>query len=278
MTVDASIGVSLFPQDAHSAQALLARADAAMYAAKRGGRGGFRFCTEARNQRRAEADRRSDALTSALSDSRIALLRLPVIATSVALPVADVLVGLQLLDDAGQATGRAVAVDELDPALAVAVSLKTLQLALDEADGDSRFGVAVAGECLEDEDAARRLQALLEDAGAFATRIALAMPWRRLEALSPIARERLARFRHVGVVLQLLGVDSEAPLPCCWRSTARRSQCFRRHRRGPCPARLWRDSYGPSGPPARPVQRSRQRKRRRHGTRWAGLRVWGYAP
>jgi diguanylate cyclase (GGDEF)-like protein len=46
VTVTASIGIAVFPQDGQDEEALLKRADIAMYAAKREGRNGFRFFTE----------------------------------------------------------------------------------------------------------------------------------------------------------------------------------------------------------------------------------------
>jgi diguanylate cyclase (GGDEF)-like protein len=51
VTVAASLGLSLYPEHGHDAATLIARADAAMYAAKRAGPGNFRLATE--NQNRA---------------------------------------------------------------------------------------------------------------------------------------------------------------------------------------------------------------------------------
>lgn len=49
--VSASIGIALYPEDADKPAELLRRADAAMYASKRSGRGGFRFAQETREER-----------------------------------------------------------------------------------------------------------------------------------------------------------------------------------------------------------------------------------
>jgi diguanylate cyclase (GGDEF)-like protein/PAS domain S-box-containing protein len=46
LTLGASLGISFFPGDGENADELLSAADAAMYAAKRGGKGGFRFASE----------------------------------------------------------------------------------------------------------------------------------------------------------------------------------------------------------------------------------------
>jgi len=51
VTVAASLGLSLYPEHGHDAATLIAKADAAMYAAKRAGPGNFRLATE--NQNRA---------------------------------------------------------------------------------------------------------------------------------------------------------------------------------------------------------------------------------
>ena len=52
--VTASVGISLFPQDGNSAQALLRNADSAMYKAKEEGRNTFRFYTEDMTNRAVE--------------------------------------------------------------------------------------------------------------------------------------------------------------------------------------------------------------------------------
>lgn len=50
LTVGASIGIALYPEHGHDAESLLRSADAALYAVKAQGRGGFRFNTEELNQ------------------------------------------------------------------------------------------------------------------------------------------------------------------------------------------------------------------------------------
>jgi len=47
LSPSASIGISVFPRDGTSADMLIKNADAAMYVAKEGGRGNFRFFGEA---------------------------------------------------------------------------------------------------------------------------------------------------------------------------------------------------------------------------------------
>src|SRR5690606_11548916 len=49
--VSASVGIAAFPADGDDAEALLAAADAAMYRARRAGRGGYQFFTPDINQR-----------------------------------------------------------------------------------------------------------------------------------------------------------------------------------------------------------------------------------
>ena len=48
LQVSVSVGIAIFPDDAHDAATLIAAADAAMYRAKRHGGGSFRFFSEAR--------------------------------------------------------------------------------------------------------------------------------------------------------------------------------------------------------------------------------------
>jgi len=47
LNVGASIGISRFPEDGHSADSLLARADKAMYGVKTGKRSGYAFAGQA---------------------------------------------------------------------------------------------------------------------------------------------------------------------------------------------------------------------------------------
>ena len=73
VTVTASIGITVFPTDSTDAESLIKYADTAMYAAKEGGRDGFRFYTAAMNTkvvRRLELD---NALRRALDNDEFVL-------------------------------------------------------------------------------------------------------------------------------------------------------------------------------------------------------------
>ena len=66
LQVTPSIGISLFPQDGDSVEALLKNADAAMYEAKRGGRGTYRFFEAGMNEAATRTLQIQNALHEAL--------------------------------------------------------------------------------------------------------------------------------------------------------------------------------------------------------------------
>jgi diguanylate cyclase len=66
--ISASIGIAIFPSDGTSAEQLLRNADAAMYAAKDGGRGRYEFYAERMNVRVMERLNMESALQKALHD------------------------------------------------------------------------------------------------------------------------------------------------------------------------------------------------------------------
>ena len=77
ISIGASIGVAIFPDDGADAETLLDSADAALYAAKHGGRGDFRFY---RNEDQLAAEARlslGDTLRSGLEQQRFELRYLP---------------------------------------------------------------------------------------------------------------------------------------------------------------------------------------------------------
>lgn len=77
--IGTSIGIALFPQDASDGDALLSRADMALYAAKASGRSGWRLF-DSEMQAAATARRRLDSeLRTALRDGQLELLYQPVI-------------------------------------------------------------------------------------------------------------------------------------------------------------------------------------------------------
>ena len=71
--VTASIGIALFPEDAHDAQGLLRNADAAMYQAKADGRDRFHFYTEALHRRAIDLLSMENALRRALNRGEFTL-------------------------------------------------------------------------------------------------------------------------------------------------------------------------------------------------------------
>ncbi|MGY6277083.1 bifunctional diguanylate cyclase/phosphodiesterase [Methylomonas sp. MgM2] len=77
--VSASIGITIFPDDAANADSLLKYADQAMYAAKRDGRSRWRYFTPAMQ---VEAERRSETISdlrSALNNKQFYLLYQPIV-------------------------------------------------------------------------------------------------------------------------------------------------------------------------------------------------------
>jgi diguanylate cyclase (GGDEF)-like protein/PAS domain S-box-containing protein len=73
LPVSASIGISLFPRDGDSMEALLKHADAAMYQAKAAGRGTYRFFAEDMNLIAQERVTLAAALSEALNQGGLAL-------------------------------------------------------------------------------------------------------------------------------------------------------------------------------------------------------------
>lgn len=77
-----SIGITISPQDAGDAVALLKNADHAMYASKRGGPGNYRFYTESMNLASAERFRIIADLKHALQDAQFRLVYQPIVCLS----------------------------------------------------------------------------------------------------------------------------------------------------------------------------------------------------
>ncbi|HUN25442.1 MAG TPA: bifunctional diguanylate cyclase/phosphodiesterase [Steroidobacteraceae bacterium] len=73
ITVTASVGISMFPDDAENAQELLRNADAAMYQAKGDGRDGFHFYTGTLNRRALNMLSMENALRRALDRQEFVL-------------------------------------------------------------------------------------------------------------------------------------------------------------------------------------------------------------
>ncbi len=71
--VTASIGISIFPDDAEDREDLLRFADTAMFHAKQGGRNGYRFFTEAMNGRIRHYSQIENALRHALTSNELEL-------------------------------------------------------------------------------------------------------------------------------------------------------------------------------------------------------------
>jgi diguanylate cyclase (GGDEF)-like protein/PAS domain S-box-containing protein len=73
ITVTASVGIAMFPNDAHEALELLRNADAAMYQAKRDGRDRFHFYTGTLNRRALDTLSMENALRKALERGEFVL-------------------------------------------------------------------------------------------------------------------------------------------------------------------------------------------------------------
>lgn len=77
LAVGASVGIAIFPADGASAEQLVKNADAAMYAAKEGGRGRYEFYAERMNVRVMERLMLENALQKALRDGEFVLYYQP---------------------------------------------------------------------------------------------------------------------------------------------------------------------------------------------------------
>jgi diguanylate cyclase (GGDEF)-like protein/PAS domain S-box-containing protein len=79
--VSPSIGISLFPQDGHSVDALIKNADTAMYHAKKSGRDNFQFFKKEFNERASQALKIESRLHSGLKQQEFVLFYQPVLDT-----------------------------------------------------------------------------------------------------------------------------------------------------------------------------------------------------
>ncbi len=82
LTVTASLGISVYPEDGRDGQDLIRNADAAMYQAKNGGRNAFRFYTSDLNRRALEMLSTENALRRAVDRSEFVLHYQPQISLS----------------------------------------------------------------------------------------------------------------------------------------------------------------------------------------------------
>lgn len=77
--IGASIGITLYPNDAEDPQTLIRHADLAMYRAKEGGRNGYRFFTQSMNEQMQERTRMLDAMRYALQREEFFLEYQPIV-------------------------------------------------------------------------------------------------------------------------------------------------------------------------------------------------------
>lgn len=211
----ASIGVAIHPDDARIGELLLSAADAAMYAVKRRGRGGFRFANEARNERMREKIRQTDDLGRALDAGRVASTRRmfePMRSSGPSGP-RPALFGLHCVDELGLPSGPPVALDGLNPALTIAASIKALELAIADGREYAVREIPLASDVLDDDAGSNQLDRLVEAAAERGLSVAFRLAWRQLDALSPSAAARLESLRKRGAGLHVGGIDAEAPLP-----------------------------------------------------------------
>jgi diguanylate cyclase (GGDEF)-like protein/PAS domain S-box-containing protein len=73
LSVDFSVGISVYPDDAHDAESMLRNADVAMYEVKMQGRGGYRFFTPSMSERPAARLRIEQELRKALRRGELVL-------------------------------------------------------------------------------------------------------------------------------------------------------------------------------------------------------------
>ncbi len=77
--IGASIGITVFPEDAHDASTMLRNADIAMYRAKEAGRNGYRFFTQEMNTHALERMRLERDLRRALERGQLSLHYQPIV-------------------------------------------------------------------------------------------------------------------------------------------------------------------------------------------------------
>ena len=82
LEVSPSIGISLFPQDGQSIEALIKNADTAMFHAKEGGRNNYQFFRPELNERLAEALDIENRLKRGLDDEEFVLFYQPIVDTA----------------------------------------------------------------------------------------------------------------------------------------------------------------------------------------------------
>lgn len=210
----ASLGVAIHPDDASTAEALVSRADAAMYAVKRRGRGGIRFADEARNERIRERIRQTDDLGRALDSGRVVSLHRPFVAAGPATPAGPMtaLFGLQRVDDLGLPSGQPFVLERLNPALTIAATLKTLALAIESESACAVREIRLATDLLDDEVGCRQLAGLLGNARAKGVAVAFRLGWKQWDGLSGSASERLEALRRDGARVHADGIDAQTPL------------------------------------------------------------------
>ncbi len=77
--IGASVGITLYPNDAADAATLIRNADLAMYRAKEAGRNGYRFFTQSMNEQMQERTRLEDAMRYALQRDEFSLQFQPIV-------------------------------------------------------------------------------------------------------------------------------------------------------------------------------------------------------
>ena len=208
--VQASIGISLYPEDGGEVEELLRDADAAMYQAKRAGRGTFRYYTEALTQAAQQRLQLDGRLRRALERGEFALFYQPLYR------LADrQLLGLEVLVRLDQPGLPPVGPAEFIPLLednglicelgAWVMRQACLQARawLDEGLDCGRIAVNVSSVELLRDPSIERIRHALDEAGLPASRLEIEITESGLMQAGSPAEEVLHRLRAMGVRLAI---------------------------------------------------------------------------
>ncbi len=203
-----SVGIALFPGDAHDADTLLSHADTALYHAKAAGRNTFRYFTESMN---AESERRlqlEQQLRSAIAEDALHLVYQPLRNLADGRIVAVEAVCRWQCAVLGDIVPATFIANTGDLALLKALDQWTLKAACQEAarwraDGapEVRMAVNIAARHFRQDALIDTVRETLAAAGLPAERLEIELPERVLHETDPVVANTLHALKSMGVRL-----------------------------------------------------------------------------